>query len=838
MHLSKMSTLKEILADSEGKAIVEKYIGEEINNPMLQMAMEMNLETIAMAAGDKMPATLIEAIDRDLRNIGKEEINVEAKDMTYIIGKNDISEGWLFTKSEVDVKNPEMTDAEAINIPHTWNALDGQDGGNDYHRGECFYKKELLIDESYNSKNLYLEFEAANSVAKVYVNGKFLTVHRGGYSTFRVNITDVVKFDEANIILVSVDNSHIEEVYPLMADFTFGGGLYRKVSLQVTNDVHFDMMDHGSPAVFVSQKNITDELAVIGIDAKMVNEAVEPVKVKWTAELKDHEGNVLKQVAQEAIVHDQATFIDEMSLENPTLWQGVENPYLYTVESKLFVNNELVDDRIIPTGLRYYVVDPEKGFFLNGKPWKLNGVSRHQCRRDMGWALTEKEQIEDMEIIKEMGANSIRLAHYQHNQYFYDLCDLYGMVIWAEIPYISMSSKTDPTGENAKSQMVELIRQNYNHSSICFWGVQNEITIAGQLNRTPDIVKSLNELTKKEDPYRVTTQAQVGHHPDEDGMNYITDTLAYNKYYGWYYDEVEDFDVWLTNFKQKNPNTPLGISEYGCEAILQYHTDEPKRSDYTEEYQTLYHEKVLQIFDKHEQIWGTYVWNMFDFACDMRDEGGVKGMNNKGLVTHDRKTRKDSFYWYKANWASEPVLHLTSKRFVDRVSSEIEVKVYSNLDSVTLFVNGEEIGTMTSDNHVFKFENVKITDGNNDLKVVSGEHVDTSIVNKVDEANESYICTDQSDHAVDNWFDDAGLDTDIKELEYPDGFYSIKDSIGDIISNEDGDAILRKYMAAMFEHAMFDMVKGMTLEMIAQMQSGISEVLVYNINKELNEVRK
>lgn len=836
MHLSKMSTLKEILANEEGKKILEKHLGEGLNNPMIKMAMPMRLETISKAAGDQMPAALVEAIDIELRKIGKEAINIE--ELSFDFGKNDISEGWDFTKSAVDPQTSEMENAEIINIPHTWNAFDGQDGGNDYHRAECFYKKELVIESAFRDQELYLEFEAANSVAKVYVNGQLLTVHRGGYSTFRTNIKDVIEYDVKNTILVSVDNSHVEEIYPLMADFTFGGGLYRKVSLVVVRDVHFDLMDHGSPAVFVSQKAISDELAVVGLDAKVINTTGVATKVKWTNVLKDAEGTVLKEVSQEAIVHEKATFTDEMTLDNPTLWQGVENPYLYTVESSIYVNDDLKDNRIIPTGLRYYTVDAQKGFFLNGKPWRLNGVSRHQCRQDMGWALTEKEQIEDMEIIKEMGANSIRLAHYQHNQYFYDLCDQYGMVIWAEIPYISMSSKTDPTGENAKSQMVELIRQNYNHSSICFWGVQNEITIAGQLNRTPDIVKALNDLTKIEDPYRVTTQAQVGHHPDEDDMNYITDTLAYNKYYGWYYNEVEDFDTWLTSFKALNPNTPLGVSEYGCEAILKYHTDDPKRSDYTEEYQTLYHEKVLQIFDRHEQIWGTYVWNMFDFACDMRDEGGVKGMNNKGLVTHDRKTRKDSFYWYQANWAKTPVLHITSKRYVDRVNDEITVKVYSNLETVTLFVNNTEIGTVTSDNHVFTFENVSIKDGQNDLKAISGEHTDESMVNKVAEPNETYVCTQKTDHSVDNWFDDAGLDQDVQPLEYPEGFYSIKDSVGDIISNEAGDTVLRKYMKEMFEHAMFDMVKGMTLEMIAQMQSGISEVLVYNINKELNEISK
>ncbi len=823
--------LKDILASSEGEAVLRKHLKDALDNPMLTQALELSLESIANMAGDQIPAALLEMIDQDLRAIPEEKLLLN-------YGKNDISNKWLFTKETIDPMNPEMSGAELINIPHTWNALDGQDGGNDYYRAECFYKKELTLDETCKGKKILLEFEAANSVAKVYVNGQYMMTHRGGFSTFRVDMTDIANYDGINTIVVGVNNSHVEEVYPLMADFTFGGGLYRKVSLVMQKPVHFDMLDHGSPGVFVSQKSITAEKAIIGLEAKVNSADGEPKKVVSVITLTDADGNLIKEVKQEAIVHDKVMFTDEIILDNPILWQGVEKPYLYTIEFKLFVDEMLQDTKSVKTGLRFYEVHPQKGFLLNGKTWKLNGVSRHQCRQDMGWALTDKEQIEDMELIKEMGSNSIRLAHYQHNQFFYDLCDEYGMVVWAEIPYISMSSKTDPTGENAKSQMVELIRQNYNHSSICFWGVQNEITIAGQFNRTPEIVKELNDLTKKEDPYRVTTQAQVGHHPDEDQMNYITDTLAYNKYFGWYYDEVEEFDTWITKFKELNPNTPLGISEYGCEAVLKYHSDEPKKSDYTEEYQTLYHEKVLQIFDKHDHIWGTYVWNMFDFACDMRDEGGVKGMNNKGLISHDRLTKKDSFYWYQSNWSKTPVLHITAKRFLDRATETTTVKIYSNLDSVTLFVNDIEIETLKSDNKVFEFTDVKLSNGENKIKVISGEHEDHSVINKVDEPNASYVCEQKTDHMVDNWFDEAGLDTDIKELEFPEGFLSIKESIGDIINNEDGDALLRKYMSEMFEHAMFDMIKGMTLEMIFGLQGGVSDVLIYNINKDLTQIRK
>lgn len=830
MRFSIESKLKNILANPQGEAVLKEFLGEALDNPMIGQAMDMSLTMIASLAGDQLPQGLLEKVDAALKAIPEEK-------MLFTYGKHNISQDWLFTKSSVEIANPEMKDADLVQIPHTWNAFDGQDGGNDYHRGKCFYKKELTLDASMAGKKIYLEFEGANSVAEVYVNGKFMTIHRGGYSTFRTDVSKELNYTGTNIVLVAVDNSHVEEIYPLMADFTFGGGIYRPVNLIVNKPVHFNMMDHGSPGVFVSQKHITDEKAIIGVEAKVVNTNTEAVQVTMVAKILNGD-QVIQEVKQTAIAHDRVMFTDELVIENPILWQGIENPHLYDVTFEIYVDDEKMDERKVATGLRYYAVDPKKGFLLNGKPWKLNGVSRHQDRRDMGWALTEKEMTEDMELIKEIGANSIRLAHYQHNQYFYDLCDQYGMVIWAEIPYISMSSKTDPTGENAKSQMVELIRQCYNHSSICFWGVQNEITIAGQLNRTAEIVEELHILTKKEDPYRVTTQAQVGHHPDEDKMNYITDTLAYNKYYGWYYGEAEDFDTWIEGFCEKNPNVPLGISEYGCEAILDYHTDVPQKSDYTEEYQAIYHEKVLQIFNKHDQIWGTYVWNMFDFACDMRDEGGVKGMNNKGLMTHDRKTRKDSFYWYQANWSKNPVLHITSKRYLERPTETTLVKVYSNLDQVTLFVNGQEIKTLTSDNKIFLFEEVALNPGENTIKVVSGDYSDESIIHRVAEANPSYVCPPQEGHDVANWFDGEDDGTEVGEFEYPEGYMSIKDTIGDIIANPEGEAVLRKYLNEMFDHPMFDMVKAMTLEMISSMQGGMSQVMIYKINCDLNNVKK
>lgn len=734
-----------------------------------------------------------------------------------------------------------MTVYEHVHLPHTWNQEDGNTGGNDYYRGKCYYKKVLNVSDDLKGQKLYLEFEGANSEAFVYVNEQYVGCHRGGFSTFRVAITDAIRYGEENIIVVSVDNSHIEEIYPLMADFTFYGGIYRSVHLVSVSNIHYDLMDIGSSGVYISQKAVSQESATIGIEAKVINEGLTKQFVTFKGIIRDEKNAEVETFEETAIVTEATTFFRDITIDQPHLWQSIEDPYLYQMTLQLYVDDVLVDERIVPTGLRYYSVDPEKGFMLNGVPTKLRGVSRHQDRADRGWALTQADQEDDMSLIKEMGANSIRLAHYQHNQYFYDLCDKTGMIIWAEIPFISKHSKTDATGENACSQMRELIRQNYNHSCICFWGVQNEITISGKNGRIEEIVQRLHDITHKEDPYRLTTMAQVGHLPDGDSMNEITDVLAYNKYFGWYYDEVDAFDNWLTQFKEQNPTLCLGISEYGAEGILKYHTETPKIKDYTEEYHALYHEKVLQIFNKHPQIWGTYVWNMFDFASDFRDEGGVQGMNNKGLVTHDRTIKKDAFYYYKASWSQEPFIHITSKRFRQRINKTMNVKVYSNLDALTISVNGEEVATVSGENHVFLFENIALTSGENVIRVFNSNNSDEAVFEQVQELTVNHECPeDGKSGIVSNWFDDSiELDENIEPLEFLEGYFSIKDTIENILENEEGEAILRKYLAPMFDHPMFDMTKGFNIEMLTSFDSDtFNEVLLYNINHELNKVKK
>ena len=762
-----------------------------------------------------------------------------------------INNEWKFIKQdEMNAMDKSYNDEkwEGVNLPHTWNAIDGANGF-DFYKGACWYRKEFNIDNLAQGNKVFIEFEGSNSITDVYVNGHYMGEHRGGYSTFRFDITDVIEFGKNNTLSVKVNNTVVDDVYPQMADFTFYGGIYRDVNIVIASNVHFDLMDYGSKGIYMVQEKVSNEKASLTIKSKLVNDDEEDKKVRLWADIVDAEGNVVTYATKEVVINKGETKEVEMSatIENPILWNGRKNAYMYEAKVSLVSFNDTIDEISIPFGVRYFEVDSEKGFFLNGKHLSLNGVSRHQDRKDMGWAITKKEQEEDMELIKEVGATSIRLAHYQHNQYFYDLCDTEGMVIWAEIPFISVMSKSELEGINAKQQMIELIRQNYNHPSIMFWGIQNEIQISGERPELRKLVNELNELTKKEDPTRLTTMANVMFVEDDDKYNYVTDILGYNKYYGWYQGKAEDFAGWIDGFHKTNPNVKLGISEYGAEGILQYHNNDPKVKDYSEEYHALYHETVWKIFEARPYLWSTYVWNMFDFGANIRDEGGVKGRNNKGLITYDRKIKKDAFYMYKAHWSDEKFVHITSKRFVDRVDSEITVKIYSNCDEVTLYVNGCKVETKADNGKVFIFENVKLEDGINEIKVTASENgallEDTARFNKVSEANLSYELPEgTSDSVVANWFTMPDLDLDTMELEelnITDDVYSTGCSFQEIYGNEEAKAVIIKYLGDISENPMFGMMQSMKIDSLAAMAEEVfNEKMLYSINKELIKIKK
>ena len=689
--------------------------------------------------------------------------------------KKNINTGWQFTKDVIPVQEGTSVlrqgSWENVDLPHTWNGEDGQDGGNDYHRGTCLYAKKITRAELGDAPVVYLEFEGANSSATLYVNGKEACHHDGGYSTWRVNVTDLLA--DENEVVVAVDNAANEHVYPQMADFTFYGGLYRSVNVIGVSETRFDLDYYGGPAIMVTPKvegqNASVEVQVFVTEARDGDELTYTI---WDG---------TKMVASKTVSAEEtkADFV----IENVHLWNGKKDPHLYTAEVLLTRGKETLDARSTRFGCRSYSIDPEKGFILNGERYPLHGVSRHQDRPKKGNALDRKDHEEDIDLILEMGANTIRLAHYQHDQYFYDLCDEKGLVIWAEIPYIS---KHLPKGrENTISQMTELITQNYNHPCIVVWGLSNEITMGG--SEDPDLLENhriLNELCHRMDPTRLTTMAVVSMCSMDAQYIKIPDVISYNHYYGWYGGTTDMNGEFFDAFHAKYPSIPIGMSEYGCEA-LNWHTSNPMQGDYTEEYQAYYHEELIKQLFTRDFIWATHVWNMFDFAADSRAEGGENGMNHKGLVTFDRKYKKDSFYAYKAWLSEDPFVHICGKRYVDRVEDVTKVTVYSNQPEVELFVNGESLGKQTSKEHFFYFQ--VPNKGESILTAMAGACTDASIIRKVEVFNEAYRLKEEGE--VLNWFD----------IEMPEGYYNINDAISDIMKAPEGQAFIGQLLKGMMQ---------------------------------------
>ena len=617
----------------------------------------------------------------------------------------------------------------AVDLPHTWNNIDGQDGGNDYWRGICIYKTRFAAPAfDKNTQQVWLQFEGVNASAKVTLNGVEVTRHDGGYSTFRADVTALLA--DSNELIVEADNSKNDRVYPQKADFTFYGGIYRDVSLLVVNRNHIALGYLGGPGVQITPA---------------VNGANADIEVKtWMEGDGEVEFSIYDAAGAEVVTGKGLD--TTVTLEHPHLWDGVRDPYLYTCAVRLVLNGEVQDEVRQRFGVRSFSVDPKRGFFLNGRPYPLHGVSRHQDRKGLGNAITREMHDEDMQLIKELGANTIRLAHYQHDQYFYDLCDEAGMVVWAEIPYISEHM---PNGrENTISQMKELIVQNYNHACIVCWGVSNEITISTKDNRDMrDNHHVLNDLCHEMDKTRLTTLACYAMCGPFNPVAHITDLVSWNLYLGWYVPGLFLNDLWMDFFHLCYPNRALGFSEYGAEGMPNLHSSHPRRGDHTEEYQAIYHEYMLRCFDRHKWLWATHVWNMYDFAADARDQGGEPGMNHKGLVTFDRKTKKDSFYIYKAWWSDEPFVHICSKRYADRTENEIEVKVYSNQKNVTLYVDGEKLAEQEGE-HIFKFR-VKLN-GETKVQAVAGDSIDDAVFRKVDAPNPDYKLTKKKSTSA-NW---------------------------------------------------------------------------------------
>ncbi len=720
---------------------------------------------------------------------------------------------------------------EQVNLPHSWNAVDGQDGGNDYFRGTCLYVKNLSKSELAKSDLYFLEINGANSSSDVYVNGKHLAHHDGGYSTYRVDITS--ELQDENEIVIAVDNKANEVVYPQVADFTFYGGLYRDVNVICVNNTHFDLEYYGGKGLQITPI-VDGQNGNVEIKSYAKNLADGDV-IKY--EILDADGKVI-------LTKESAESTENFVIENVTLWHGRKNPYLYKGIVSIIRNGKVVDSVESRFGVRSYKIDPENGFILNGEEYPLRGVSRHQDRWGIGNALLKEHHEEDIDLICEVGATTIRLAHYQHDQYFYDLCDERGMVVWAEIPYISQHMATGR--ENTISQMKELIVQNYNHPSIVVWGLSNEITMQGA--KDPDLIenhKILNDICHEMDKTRLTTMAVVSMcGMDEEQYLTIPDCVSYNHYFGWYGGDTSMNGPWFDEFHAKYPNLPIGCSEYGCEA-LNWHTSNPMQGDYTEEYQSYYHEELIKQLFSRKYLWATHVWNMFDFGADARAEGGENGQNHKGLVTFDRKYKKDSFYAYKAWLSDEPFVHICSKRYVDRVEDVTKITVYSNQKSVELFVNGESIGVKEAENHFFYFD-VK-NEGETKIVAVSGDLKDESFIRKVDTFNEEYRLVEKG--VVLNWFD----------VTAPEGKLSLNSKMSDIMATLRGKLILlgllkkflggkkgkkkvKKASGFTINKNMMKMMEGFTLlrltSLVGMLDVKFTKEELLKMNKKLNKIKQ
>lgn len=653
----------------------------------------------------------------------------------------------------------------------------------------------------------YIEFNGANSVTEVFVNKKQVGTHRGGHSMFRFRI-DAFLTEESNLLEVYVDNTVIPEVFPTSAGFTFYGGIYRDVNLIYAEEARFSLDDGSRDGVSVLSKRVGDGWE-LEIKANVTGAGKDAVCV---FELKDDADNM---VARDKRPADAPAAV--LKVSSPRLWDGIKDPYLYTLCCTLIKNEKPVDERNIPVGFREIEFSSEKGCFLNGRHIKLRGVSRHQDREGIGNALTLKEHEEDIALILEAGANAVRLAHYQQSEDFYTLCDKKGLLVWAEVPVISVYAKARQL--NAEEQLISLVKQNMNHPSIFCWGIQNEITLSGVRNKKMVAgLTRLNDIAHRLDPSRPTACAQVAMTKPDTALNKLTDLLGYNHYFGWYVQTVNALDKWLDNFHAVAPQAKLCLSEYGADAVLGYYSEDPAQGDYSEGYQALYHEHYIDAVGARDWLWGSFVWNMFDFGSAARNEGGVRGRNNKGLVTIDRKIKKDAFYIYKATWSEEKFVYITAKRYPCRVIGTTRIKVYSNLPEVTLIADGYE-KTVKAD-RVFIFDDVPVKAGGNLVKASAGEYADELTLQGVDKLPESYALTDGAPSQIRNWF---GTDGEIK----PDRF-SINDKVRDILDDKEAHDALKLLAGDIIDKWFVNLVrpfKVSTLLKIAHIDPQLTDVV-------------
>ena len=744
-----------------------------------------------------------------------------------------LNKGWKFIRDDAGLPGALPEDWEDVDLPHTWNGVDGQGGAGEYYRGSCWYARGFRTPrQPLGGGRVYIEVRAAGQQATVYVNGRKAVYHEGGYSAFRADITDLCAEDGENLLAVRCSNEYKDGVYPQTADFTFYGGLYRGVELISVPDTHFDLDYYGGPGLKVTPRAV-DGGAVFELES-FVREPGPDYTVLYA--VLDADGREAAYGARPADSAAIGLFVPEARLWSP------EEPYLYTVTATLQRRNEAVDEVRVRAGVRSFACDPKRGFILNGVETPLRGVSRHQDRLYVGNALTREDHREDAEIIKELGANAVRLAHYQHSGDFYDACDELGLVVWAEIPFISVFDPDPAAHQNCLQQMTELIVQNYNHPCVCFWGLANEITIGGMNDGIPGRLRELNALVKRLDPHEANNRGAPFNVPRDSELHGIPDVIGYNHYMGWYGGKTEDNGPWLDAFHEARPDLCLGLSEYGCEGIVSYHGPEPKCKDYSEEYQALYHEHMADVIDARPWLWCSFVWNMFDFGAANRDEGGVRGRNNKGLVTIDRKTKKDAFYIYKAHWSREPVAHICGKRYARRAGETTAIKFYTNEPEAWLYVNGRLIWHVIAEEgrRVFERE-AELEWGQNLIVLRTPRAVDSTAIERVEREPEIYSLPDADERAkfTGNWFEK--LDEDKRELTFPEGRYSVRDTYETLCSDPHAFSVINKYMKLATNFSLtpgegnWKQIHDMTPE---QLSGRLPEGFLQVVNRELIKIPK
>lgn len=635
-----------------------------------------------------------------------------------------LNNDWNFRFSHQVQKGTEVR----VDLPHTWNAQDALSGKIDYKRGIGNYEKNLFIRPEWKGKRLFIRFEGVNNIADVFINRRHIGEHRGGYGAFIFEITGKVEYGKENSILVRVNNGEQLDIMPLVGDFNFYGGIYRDVHLLITDKTCISPLDYASPGVRLIQDSVSHRYAKVRAIVDLSNGSSGNQEVELNVRLLDgqrvvKEGTKNVNLSGNEVMQQELTF----EIDQPHLWNGRQDPFLYQAEVTLFRNGQMVDRVTQPLGLRFYRIDPDKGFFLNGKHLPLQGVCRHQDRSEVGNALRPQHHEEDVALMLEMGVNAVRLAHYPQATYFYDLMDKNGIIVWAEIPFVGPGGYNDKGfvdlpafRANGKEQLKELIRQHYNHPSICVWGLFNELTELG--DNPVEYIKKLNVLAHQEDTTRPTTSAsnQMG------DLNFITDAIAWNRYDGWYGGTPADLGKWLDRMHKDHPEICIAISEYGAGASIYHQQDSlvktvPTSWWHPENWQTYYHIENWKTISSRPYVWGSFVWNMFDFGAAHRTEGDRPGINDKGLVTFDRKVRKDAFYFYKANWnREEPMLYLTGKRNTVRTQRLQTITAFTNLSGAELFVNGKSYGKTTPDSYaILEWKNVELQPGENEIKVVS-----------------------------------------------------------------------------------------------------------------------